>query len=52
MIGYYAQDPKKSFELLLLLREFTNLWLDARSGKLGAKEKERFGRLVDELAGG
>ncbi len=50
MLGYYAHDPKRSFELLLDLKEFTNLWLDAREGKISGPEKKRLGELVVKLS--
>jgi hypothetical protein len=48
-LGYYVQDPKKLFELLLDVREFSNLWLIARRGEASGSERKRLGELVEKL---
>jgi hypothetical protein len=46
---YYIQDPIKLFELLLDIREFSNLWLMARRGEASESEKKRLSELVEKL---
>jgi len=48
-LGYYIQDPKKLFELLIDIREFSNLWLIARRAEVSESEKKRLGELVEKL---
>uniref|UniRef100_A0A7C2P0J5 Uncharacterized protein n=1 Tax=candidate division WOR-3 bacterium TaxID=2052148 RepID=A0A7C2P0J5_UNCW3 len=48
-LGYYIQDPKKLFELLIDIREFSNLWLMVRRGEVSEPEKKRLGELVEKL---
>lgn len=48
-LGYYIQDPRKLFELLLDIRDFSNHWLIARRGEASESEKKRLGELVEKL---
>lgn len=48
-LGYFIQDPKKLFDLLLDIREFSSLWLAARRGEASESKKKRLGELVEKL---
>jgi len=53
-LSYYTQDPKELFDLLLDLREFSDLWLQVRIktriGEEAKAEKQRLGELIEKLA--
>lgn len=53
-LSYYTQDPKELFDLLLDLREFSNLWLQVRIktrlGEEAKAEKQRLDELIEKLA--